>query len=225
MYEQNNPEFVCWIPFGMPLALEKWDRRSGNLVWLCSTPPFTPPSLYLTKFIGNGIFLGADIGPASCYKFCTERMERTQSPRYPYSSRQWANKTLDGRPYYHNIRTNETVWEKPDALKTPAEIRLSRIHWKEYTTPEGRKYWNNSQTGESVWTMPQEYKDALHGPPKPNGYIILQTKLIQNINSASSTELYSRFSAYNRNRRRKYPWYRSFPRKRRSQERLHASLA
>jgi pre-mRNA-processing factor 40 len=62
---------------------------------------------------------------------------------------------------------NQTTWEKPDALKTPAEIRLSKIPWKEYTTPEGRKYWNNSATGESVWTMPQAYKDALNGPIKP----------------------------------------------------------
>jgi pre-mRNA-processing factor 40 len=76
----------------------------------------------------------------------------------------------DGRSYYYNSRTNATTWEKPDALKTPAEICLAKIPWKEYTTPEGRKYWNNSETGESVWSMPQAYKDAVNGPAKPNGY-------------------------------------------------------
>jgi hypothetical protein len=78
--------------------------------------------------------------------------------------------TIDGRSYYFNSRTNTTTWDKPDALRTPAEIRLAKIPWKEYSTPEGRKYWNNSKTGESVWTMPQEYKDAVNGPAKPNGY-------------------------------------------------------
>jgi pre-mRNA-processing factor 40 len=76
----------------------------------------------------------------------------------------------DGRSYYYNSKTNVTTWEKPDALKTPSEIRLAKIPWKEYATPEGRKYWNNSETGESVWSMPQAYKDAVNGPAKPNGY-------------------------------------------------------
>ena len=70
----------------------------------------------------------------------------------------------DGRSYYYNSKLNQTTWEKPDALKMPAEIRLAKIPWKEYSTPEGRKYWNNSETGESVWTMPPVYKDALNGP-------------------------------------------------------------
>ena len=74
------------------------------------------------------------------------------------------NSLSDGRSYYYNSKLNQTTWEKPDALKTPAEIRLATISWKEYVTPEGRKYWNNSETGESVWTMPQAYKDALNGP-------------------------------------------------------------
>jgi pre-mRNA-processing factor 40 len=76
---------------------------------------------------------------------------------------------VDGRSYYFNRLTNQTTWDKPDALKTPAEVRLSKIPWKEFSTPEGRKYWNNKDTGESVWTMPQSYKDALNGPAKANG--------------------------------------------------------
>jgi pre-mRNA-processing factor 40 len=81
----------------------------------------------------------------------------------------------DGRSYFFNSRLNQTTWEKPDVLKTPAEIRLEKIPWKEYKTPDGRTYWNNSQTGQSVWSMPDEYKDALEGPAKPaNGYNVLQ---------------------------------------------------
>jgi pre-mRNA-processing factor 40 len=87
-----------------------------------------------------------------------------------YNAPDWSElKTPDGRSYFYNSRTAQTTWEKPDALKTPAEQRLAKIPWKEYQTPEGRKYWNNKDTGESVWSMPQAYKDAVNGP-KANGY-------------------------------------------------------
>lgn len=80
--------------------------------------------------------------------------------------------TKDGRSYYFNRLTNQTTWEKPEALKTPSEIRLAKITWKEYSTPEGRKYWHNNETGESVWTMPEAYKEALSGPAKPARYCL-----------------------------------------------------
>ena len=105
------------------------------------------------------------------------RMVRTQSTRSVFPFIVDANNP-DGRSYYYNSKTNVTTWEKPDALKTPAEIRLAKIPWKEYTTPEGRKYWNNSETGESVWSMPQAYKDAINGPAKPNGYRYSSTFLM-----------------------------------------------
>jgi hypothetical protein len=89
--------------------------------------------------------------------------------KHQVSNRSEASNKPDGRSYYFNSRLNQTTWEKPDALKTPAEIRLAKIPWKEYSTPEGRKYWNNSETGESVWSMPQAYKDAVNGPAKANG--------------------------------------------------------
>ena len=35
---------------------------------------------------------------------------------------EWSeHKMADGRSYYYNSRTKASVWEKPDALKTPEE--------------------------------------------------------------------------------------------------------
>ncbi len=34
------------------------------------------------------------------------------------------HKAPDGRTYYHNKKTNQSVWEKPEALKSPAEVIL-----------------------------------------------------------------------------------------------------
>lgn len=49
-------------------------------------------------------------------------------------------KTPEGRPYYFNRKTQQSVWEKPDDLKTPQEVRLIyqmslyansvRLHWQ-----------------------------------------------------------------------------------------------
>ncbi|KAF9908607.1 hypothetical protein BX616_000076 [Lobosporangium transversale] len=67
----------------------------------------------------------------------------------------------DGRKYYYHQTTRQTVWQKPDELKTPKELALEKSPWKEYTTPEGKKYYHNATSKETVWTMPEEYKVLL----------------------------------------------------------------
>ncbi|KAL1726570.1 hypothetical protein EV714DRAFT_287125 [Schizophyllum commune] len=53
----------------------------------------------------------------------------------------------EGRTYWFNTGTRESVWEKPDALST--------TKWKEYFSG-GRKYYYHTETKESKWDMPEE---------------------------------------------------------------------
>ncbi|KAG6699086.1 hypothetical protein I3842_08G052900 [Carya illinoinensis] len=83
----------------------------------------------------------------------------------PSSSQQlssdWQEHTSgDGRRYYYNKRTKQSVWEKPAELMTPVEKADASTVWKEYTSPEGRKYYYNKVTKESKWTIPEELKLA-----------------------------------------------------------------
>ena len=66
------------------------------------------------------------------------------------------HKAPDGRTYYYNAATRQSAWEKPDVLKTPAELMLSKCPWKEYTSENGKTYYHNVDTKESVWTIPPE---------------------------------------------------------------------
>ncbi|ETW78861.1 hypothetical protein HETIRDRAFT_435469 [Heterobasidion irregulare TC 32-1] len=72
---------------------------------------------------------------------------------------QWIWKTEhrnpEGRTYWFNTGTRESVWEKPDDLKSPFERALNQTSWKEYFSG-GRKYYYNTQTKESKWDMPDE---------------------------------------------------------------------
>ncbi|RPD64363.1 hypothetical protein L226DRAFT_533652 [Lentinus tigrinus ALCF2SS1-7] len=61
----------------------------------------------------------------------------------------------EGRTYWFNTTTRESVWEKPDDLKTPFEKALNQTKWKEYFSG-GRKYYYNTDTKESKWDMPDE---------------------------------------------------------------------
>ncbi|KAJ7509732.1 hypothetical protein B0H11DRAFT_1960858 [Mycena galericulata] len=61
----------------------------------------------------------------------------------------------EGRTYWFNTGTKESVWEKPDDLKSPFERALNQTKWKEYFSG-GRKYYYNTETKESKWDMPDE---------------------------------------------------------------------
>ena len=60
----------------------------------------------------------------------------------------------DGRVYYFNKQTKQSVWEKPDELKSPGELILSRCEWRAHKTPEGKQYYYNTQTKATSWTKP-----------------------------------------------------------------------
>ena len=76
------------------------------------------------------------------------------------------HKSPDGRIYFYNTITKQSVWEKPDALKTETELLLAKCPWKEYKSDSGRIYYHNNDTKESVWTVPKELqliKDKMDG--------------------------------------------------------------
>lgn len=50
------------------------------------------------------------------------------------------HKSPDGRTYYYNTETKQSTWEKPDDLKTPAEVQFQR--WKKGTVIDhGISFW------------------------------------------------------------------------------------
>ncbi|XP_054269216.1 pre-mRNA-processing factor 40 homolog B isoform X2 [Macrosteles quadrilineatus] len=69
------------------------------------------------------------------------------------------HKAPDGRIYYYNTATKQSLWEKPNELKTPAELLLSQCPWKEYKSETGKTYYHNVTTKESRWTIPKELED------------------------------------------------------------------
>lgn len=82
------------------------------------------------------------------------------------------HKSPDGRVYFYNTVTKQSVWEKPDDLKSSTELLLANCQWKEYKSDNGRIYFHNNETKESVWTIPkelQDIKDRIEAENKPPG--------------------------------------------------------
>ncbi|CAH1116101.1 unnamed protein product [Phaedon cochleariae] len=69
------------------------------------------------------------------------------------------HKAPDGRTYYYNSVTKQSSWQKPDQLKTSAELLLSQCPWKEYTADSGKIYYHNVNTKESRWVIPPELEE------------------------------------------------------------------
>ncbi|XP_074917312.1 pre-mRNA-processing factor 40 homolog B [Chelonoidis abingdonii] len=66
------------------------------------------------------------------------------------------HRALDGRVYYYNCSSKQSTWEKPDELKSKAELLLSQCPWREYKSDTGKSYYYNSQSKESRWTKPRD---------------------------------------------------------------------
>ncbi|KAK3592975.1 hypothetical protein CHS0354_023197 [Potamilus streckersoni] len=81
-------------------------------------------------------------------------------PKPPEKKSVWTeHKAPDGRTYYYNNVTKQSSWEKPDDLKTKAELMLSQCPWKEFKSDSGKTYFHNSVTKESRWTKPKELQE------------------------------------------------------------------
>ncbi|WVR09199.1 hypothetical protein IAU60_006261 [Kwoniella sp. DSM 27419] len=78
------------------------------------------------------------------------------SPADAAKKSQWStHKNADGRVYWSHAVTKQSVWEKPDELKTPFEKALVKTQWKQYTSKD-RPYYVNSVTKETKWDLPPE---------------------------------------------------------------------
>ena len=89
----------------------------------------------------------------------------------PDSAAAWTeHKAPDGRIYFYNTVTKQSVWDKPDALKSGTELLLAKCPWKEFKADNGKIYYHNNDTKESVWTIPkelQEIKDRMEAEKNP----------------------------------------------------------
>ena len=89
------------------------------------------------------------------------------------------HRNKEGRVYWYNPATRESVWEvsisidilrrmhadirihpwqKPTALKTPIELALTELGWKQYDS-NGRPYYVNAVSNTTTWEIPSDVKN------------------------------------------------------------------
>uniref|UniRef100_A0A8C0GST4 Pre-mRNA processing factor 40 homolog B n=1 Tax=Chelonoidis abingdonii TaxID=106734 RepID=A0A8C0GST4_CHEAB len=119
-------------------------------------PPLLPPMAGPPPIGQLGVGLGAGAGRGWLDLPDPSLACGAQKP--PWSE----HRALDGRVYYYNCSSKQSTWEKPDELKSKAELLLSQCPWREYKSDTGKSYYYNSQSKESRWTKPRDL-DELEG--------------------------------------------------------------
>ena len=78
------------------------------------------------------------------------------------ASGEWeTHEAPDGRTYYHNSRTRESTYEKPEALMSATERAEASTRWRRFSAAAdasgtARTYWAHDVTGETTWETPKE---------------------------------------------------------------------
>ncbi|KAJ1528898.1 hypothetical protein ONE63_007267 [Megalurothrips usitatus] len=120
-----------------------------------ANPPGLPPQMFNMPPPGFGVPAMSSNGDS-----IQLNGDDNSNPSMPVKKCEWSEHTApDGRIYYYNALTRASLWEKPDELKSPAELLLSKCPWKEYTSENGKTYYHNVETKESRWVIPEELQD------------------------------------------------------------------
>jgi len=69
------------------------------------------------------------------------------------------HKSPDGRTYFYNSTTKQSIWEKPLCMKSVSERMLAQCPWKQFKAENGKTYFHNNITKESVWIIPRELQE------------------------------------------------------------------
>ncbi|CAL4963334.1 unnamed protein product [Urochloa decumbens] len=164
-----QPPSYTYQPISIPPAVQPWVTALGH-----SVP-------YVTPLVHPGH------QPVSAP--ATLPLVNSSEP----TSSDWKEHTAaEGKRYYYNKKTRQSIWEKPVELMTLLERADASTEWKEFTTPEGRKYYFNKVTKQSEWRIPDELKVArelaertLH--QKPNRETGIASALVGSSSSEPST--------------------------------------
>ncbi|XP_053227701.1 pre-mRNA-processing factor 40 homolog B isoform X2 [Podarcis raffonei] len=115
-------------------------------------PPMLP-GMIMPGVPGGPVAVSGGAGPA------TDPSSATATQGAPVKPSWTEHRAPDGRVYYYNSETKQSSWEKPDELKSKAELLLSRCPWREYRSETRKPYYYNTQSKESRWTRPRDLDD------------------------------------------------------------------